>query len=107
MLNNYLNEDLSKLVSDGDLISDEVRLKMESAWRSYLSRQKKKTKIITISSSTYSDAKIAAEAKGMTVREYIEDLIGRPVEKPLRKPLKQRNLSASLSQQFTKYDGKI
>lgn len=92
-------------MSDGDLISDEVRLKMESAWRSYLSRQKKKMKSIAISSSAYKEAKLAAEAKGMTVRGYIEHLIGSQLQKPTSKPVRRKKFDQPLPQEFTKPDG--
>lgn len=72
----HLNvESVGVFVSDGELITDEERSRMESAWRSYSSRQNKKNRNISISKEAYQLVSTMAKRNKQPVGQYIESLI--------------------------------
>ncbi|MFT6449246.1 MAG: hypothetical protein ACJAW8_001607 [Oleispira sp.] len=62
-------------VSEGKLATAEERLKMESAWRSHLNRQKTNKRNISVSKKAYQLVSTIAKRNNQTVGEYIENLI--------------------------------
>lgn len=98
-----------------DMSSDQIasqlrpmlRQKMESAWRSYKSRQENKDKaVITISSKSLKRAKSEAKRLKLTTREYLDAAIDQNVDKRIKQQkcigsrpyaLKKNALSKSIS----------
>lgn len=81
------SKSVGSFISEGKLITDEKqRAKMESAWRSYLNRQSKSGKCISISKELHKQASKRAKFNNQSLAKYIESLIEADVGSPFRLP---------------------
>lgn len=71
-------------ISKGKRLSDNERAQMESAWRSHLSRQKKKTKSVTLPIDAYNIVQDEAKQLNISASQFMEALIEIYRDKPNR-----------------------
>lgn len=75
-LNRYagstVDRDFLLEISKGRILSADERAKMESAWRSFNSRKKRKTRTITVNNEVYSEIERQATRSGKPISAYLE-----------------------------------
>lgn len=71
-------------ISKGKRLSDNERAQMESAWRSHLNRQKKKTKSVTLPIDAYNIVQDEAKQLNISASQFMEALIEIYRDKPNR-----------------------